>query len=116
MSLKAVQIFIALGIFASIASIIVPNFKNYYEQKIRSGIFKLGMHVEENFLEKTNTTHVCMTSDFSISEQEVLRQYEKNTGMSVSKDTKIYFTEGCNDNIKYIFIYSLIQIKSIQCF
>lgn len=104
MSLRAVQIFIALGIFASIASMIVPNFKNDYEQRIQSGIFKLGMHVEENVLEKTDTTHICMTSDFSISEQEALRQYEKNTGMSVSKDTKMFFTKGCNDNIEYIYL------------
>ena len=67
-SLKAVQIFIALGVFSRIASMIVPNFKNDYVQRIQSGIFKLGMHVEENALEKTNTTYVCMTSDFSISE------------------------------------------------
>ena len=45
MSLRAVQIFIALGIFASIASMIVPNFKNDYEQRIQSGMFKLGIHV-----------------------------------------------------------------------
>lgn len=104
MSLRAVQIFIALGIFASIASMIVPNFKNDYEQRIQSGMFKLGMHVEENVLEKTDMTHVCMTSDFSISEQEALRQYEKNTGMAVSKDAKISFTDGCNDNIEYIYL------------
>ena len=67
-SLKAVQIFIALGIFARIASMIVPNFKNDYVQRIQSGIFKFGMHVEENALQKTDTTYVCMTSDFSISE------------------------------------------------
>ena len=40
-------------------------------------MFKLGMHVEENILEKTDTTHVCMTSDFSIGEQEAMRQYKK---------------------------------------
>lgn len=45
-----------------------------------------------------------MTSDFSIGEQEALRQYEKNTGMAVSKDAKISFIDGCNDNIEYIYL------------
>ena len=57
-------------------------------------------------MEKTGTTHVCMTSDFSIGEQEVLRQYENNTGIAFSKDTKIFFTQGYNDNIEYIYLTS----------
>lgn len=102
--LRGIQLFVALGIFASIASMIVPNFKDDYEERMKAGIFKLGMHVEENISDQTHTTNVCMTSDFSISEQEALRQYQKNTGMLVSKDTNITFTEGCDDNLEYIYL------------
>ncbi|MGP9667008.1 hypothetical protein [Psychrobacter sp. AOP31-A1-22] len=101
---RAIQLFVALGIFASIASMIVPNFKSEYDNKQRSGIFKTGLRVEESVLERANVTYVCMTSDSSISEQEAVKQYEKHTGMLVSKDAKISFTDGCNDDIDYIYL------------
>lgn len=104
LALRAAQMFIAIGIFASIASIIVPNFKSDYEDKLQAGIFKVALHVEETVSEQPITIDVCMTSDFSINEKEALRQYEKNTGMAISKDADIVFTEGCSDDIDYIYL------------
>lgn len=102
--LRGIQLLVALGIFTTIASMIVPNFKNDYEEKIKAGMFKLGMHVEENASDQSHTTNVCMTSDFSISEKEALRQYQENTGILVSKDANVSFTEGCNDDLEYIYL------------